>query len=202
MEGFQPRPFGCEVGSQFHHEPRFPRPPYDPGRSDFPSPVLTLACPAAACPPPRELKRWRVYAPLGGGLHATLVPSLRVRSIPAQCPGPPSAQGPFARSGRYPSRRDLVGHISRCYPAFIAHTDPCVRPNPSRRLRSMPWSASLCRLSSVPAGRWPFPTLSPQSLYGCLDPYPAASLRCYDPLLSGPRQLPLAVSTVSRFVPV
>ena len=27
VEGYQPRPFGCEVGSQFHHRPRFPRPP-------------------------------------------------------------------------------------------------------------------------------------------------------------------------------
>ena len=23
VEGFQPRPFGCGVGSQFHHRPRF-----------------------------------------------------------------------------------------------------------------------------------------------------------------------------------
>ena len=30
--------------------PRFHRPPYDPGRSNFPSPVLTLACPPAAFP--------------------------------------------------------------------------------------------------------------------------------------------------------
>jgi len=36
----------------------------------------------------------------------------------------------------------------------------------------VPISASLCRLSSVPAGRWPFPTLSLQSLRRCLDPYP------------------------------
>ncbi len=42
----------------------------------------------------------------------------------------------------------------------------------------VPISAGPCRLSSVPAGRWPFPALSPQSLYRCLDPYPAASLRC------------------------
>jgi hypothetical protein len=31
-----------EVGSSFHHSPRFHRPPCDPGRWAFPSPVLTL----------------------------------------------------------------------------------------------------------------------------------------------------------------
>ena len=38
-------------------------------------------------------------------------------------------------------------------------------------------TTSLCRLSPVPAGRWPFPTLSLQSLRRCLDPYPAVSLK-------------------------
>jgi hypothetical protein len=32
-----------EVGSSFHHGPRFRRPPCDPERGDFPSPVLPLA---------------------------------------------------------------------------------------------------------------------------------------------------------------
>ena len=97
--------------------------------------------------------------------------------------GQPSAQGPFARFGHYPRRRGVQHHVGGRYPAFIAHTDPCVRPNPSHRLRSLPWSVSPGRLSPVPAGRWPFPTLSPQSLYRSLDPYPAAPLRCFGPLL-------------------
>ncbi len=45
------------------------------------------------------------------------------------------------------------------YPPFFAHTDSCARPNPSRRLRLAPYTTGLCRLLSVPAGRWPFPTL-------------------------------------------
>ena len=47
----------------------------------------------------------------------------------------------------------------------------------------VPPPASLCRLLSVPAGRWPFPTLSLQSVYRCMDPYPAAPLRCVYPFL-------------------
>ncbi len=42
---------------------------------------------------------------------------------------------------------------------------------------------SLCRLLQVPAGRWPFPTLSLQSLRRCLDPYPAVSSKCSCSLL-------------------
>ena len=95
--------------------------------------------------------------------------------------GPPGAQSPFAPSGRYPSR-DGDRHLERHYPLIIAHTDSCARPKPSHCFR-FPYTASLCRLSPAPAGSWPFPTLSPQSLHRCLDPYPAASLRCSYPFL-------------------
>ena len=44
-------------------------------------------------------------------------------------------------------------------------------------------------MSQAPAGRWPFPTLSLQSLRRCLDPYPAMSFRCICPFLPG-RQRP------------
>ena len=44
-------------------------------------------------------------------------------------------------------------------------------------------TTGLCRLSPVPAGRWPFPTLSLQSLRRRLDPYPAVSLWCSCSLL-------------------
>ena len=98
--------------------------------------------------------------------------------------GPPSAQGSFARLGRYPLRRDVLHHVREHYLSFLAHTSPCVRPNPSGRLQ-FPWPTGLCRLSSVPAARWPFPVLSPQSLHRCLDPYPAAPLRCLCPFLPG-----------------
>ena len=46
-------------------------------------------------------------------------------------------------------------------------------------------TSSLCRLPSAPAGLWPFPTLSPRSLYGCLDPYPVVSFRCPCSFLPG-----------------
>ena len=39
------------------------------------------------------------------------------------------------------------------------------------------------RLPPAPAGRRPFPALSPRSLHGCPDPYPAAPGRCTCPFL-------------------
>ena len=48
----------------------------------------------------------------------------------------------------------------------------------------VPISDGLCRLLSVPADRWPFPTLSPQSLHSCLDPYPVVSFSVHLPVPS------------------
>ena len=47
----------------------------------------------------------------------------------------------------------------------------------------------LCRLLPIPAGRWPFPTLSLNSLCRCLDPYPAMSSWCTRPFLPKRRRL-------------
>ncbi len=47
----------------------------------------------------------------------------------------------------------------------------------------VPIPMSLCRLPPAPAGNWPFPTLSLQSLRRRLDPYPAVSSRCFCSLL-------------------
>jgi hypothetical protein len=61
---------------------------------------------------------------------------------PAQCPErtrlswPPSAQSPFARSGRYPRRGGFEGRLEGRYPLVVAHTGSCARPPPSPRLRS------------------------------------------------------------------
>ncbi len=49
--------------------------------------------------------------------------------------------------------------------------------------RFHPCTMSLCRLLRAPAGRRPFPALSPQSLCRCLDPYPVTPLQCFCSLL-------------------
>ena len=121
------------------HSPRFRKPPYDPGRSDFPSPVLTLACPPTAFPQRRKLKCWHTYTPLRHGLHVGLDPYLITRLLPAQRPGPhqgpPGAQRSLARSRCYLSQGGVQRHLRGHYPSFIAHMTSCDRPNPSRHLR-------------------------------------------------------------------
>ena len=94
-------------------------------------------------------------------------------------------ESPFAPSGCYPSECRISCDIDRRYSTLFAPTGSCARPKPSRDLGLSPCAASPCRLLRTPAGSWPFPTLSPQSLYGCLDPYPAALLRCSCSFLPG-----------------
>jgi len=94
-------------------------------------------------------------------------------------------ESPFASSGCYPSECHISCDIDRHYSTIFAHTGSCVRPKPSRSLSLSPCATSLCRLLRTPAGSWPFPMLSPQSLYRCLDPYPAALPRCSRSFLPG-----------------
>ena len=115
------------------------------------------------------------------GAHNPTLIRLSVRERLQPCP--PSAQIPFAHRRCYLGRGDVSHHLRGRYPSFIAPTGSCARPNPSRRLWSMPRSAGLGRLPSAPAGRWPFPTLSLQSLRRCLDPYPEVSPWCTCSLL-------------------
>jgi hypothetical protein len=77
-------------------------------------------------------------------------------------------------------RGDVPHHLERHYPLIVALMGSCARPKPSRCLRS-PYTASLCRLSPVPAGRWPFPTLSPRVLPQVPGPLPR-----WDPMVHLP----------------
>ncbi len=100
-------------------------------------------------------------------------------SYPVQCPVPnqdhPSAQSPFARLGRYPSRRGISYRVSRHYPAFIAHTGSCARPKRSWRLRLSLFRQvfAACRHSLRRVG--PSRRYLCESFSGCLDPYPGGS---------------------------
>jgi len=103
-------------------------------------------------------------------------------------PSPPSAQSPFAHRRGYLQWGDVSHHLRGRYSSFIARTGSCARPNPSHCLWSLPRSAGLGRLPSAPAGKWPFPTLSLQSLRRCLDPYPEVSHWCTCSLLPSRRR--------------
>ena len=98
----------CAAGAQVLHSSRFRKPPYDPGQSDFPSPVLTLAGPSAAFPKTRRLKCWLMYTPPEDGLHADLGAALRTTAIPDRCRGPVHARqvsrAPLPARGVTPDR--------------------------------------------------------------------------------------------------
>ena len=145
-------------------------------------------CQGGPSPSARNCGAGAPFAPTRWSLPRPFA-TLQAPRNPAQCPErtqlswPPSAQSPFARNGRYPRRGGLQGRLERRYPLVVAHTGSCARPPPSPRLRYSRCARGLCRLSPVPAGRWPFPTLSLRPLCRCSDPCPAALLDCACPFL-------------------
>jgi len=100
--------------------------------------------------------------------------SFRDRPRPTRCPEPlcPLRVLPF--------KEWCSHHLERHCPLIIAHTGSCARPKPSRCFRS-PYTAGLCRLSPVPAGRWSFPKLSPRVLPQVPGPLPR-----WDPMVHSP----------------
>ena len=164
----------CKVGASFHHSLRFRRPPCDPGRWDFPRPVLTLAplrLPSqrtrsfSADPPPplRALVcfhgRSMVHRPY------------RVRGLLER----PSAQSPFARVRCDLARRALLDHVSRYYPAFIAPTGSCASPPPSSCLNAT-LGHQVCAGCGQPLlGGGPSRRCLCASFPACLDLYPGGS---------------------------
>jgi hypothetical protein len=103
--------------------------------------------------------------------------------VPLLCPPKPRVPLPAARCCL--PQRDVKHHVRGRYSSFIAHTDSCARPNPPPTTSVLLSPSGPCRLSPVPAGRSPFPTLSPQSLYKCLDPYPVVFFQCVYSFLPG-----------------
>jgi hypothetical protein len=73
--------------------------------------------------------------------------------------------------------------IRERYLSFIAHTGSCARPNPSCLLGHNLVRQVFVDCCKSPLGRWPFPTLSLQSLRRCLDPYPVVFSKCSCSLL-------------------
>ena len=81
------------------------------------------------------------------------------------------------------SARSLLHRVGGRYPSFLAPTDSCARPSSSHSLQLSPRPVSLCRFSPVPAGCWPFPTLSLHVFPWMLGPIPRRLPRCLCPFL-------------------
>ena len=165
VERYHVRPFGYGVGSEFHHGPRFLKPPYDSGRSVFPSPVLASALLAIYQGGPSPTIRgcgadtpftptpWSLLRPFA----AERRPGDPAQSLAApQLPWPPSAQSPFARGGRYPQRGGLADRLEEHCLFVLAHTGSCAEPSPSPHLRWSRCARGLCTYSSVRAGQRSF----------------------------------------------
>jgi hypothetical protein len=126
------------------HWPRFLKPLCDPGRSDFPNPVLGLGSPrnfsARAFPHSAKLRRWHTLRPNAVELHRPFatarVPQYSSSAsgcvptiVATECPEPLCPGRALPALGRPP------GRLEERYPLVVAHTGSCARPSPSPRLR-------------------------------------------------------------------
>ncbi len=75
--------------------------------------------------------------PLPYEFATRLVMKVHLPSLPGSvsCDGsfslPPCAESPFAQNRCYLLWHDVLHHVGRHYPSFIAHTGSCARPKPS-----------------------------------------------------------------------
>ena len=102
-------------------------------------------------------------------------------------PERPSAQSPFARLGRYLRQRDVKDLVRGRYPSFIAHTDSCVRPKSSFRLRFPYFDRSL-QVAVSPCWKLALPDVISTICVKALGPLPRhvpVGLFVCTPVLSG-----------------
>jgi len=151
-------------------------PPYDPGRSDFPSPVLTLAFPSRTSHGSRNAPADSEHAPSHRSSPRSsflFQGSGDPGSVSGAGPEPPSAQSPFAHPRALPRMGGCPASPRRALP-LLPRSYGLIRQShllvPSRLI-------SLDR--SVFAGcRQPLLEMGPSrrdlcgSFVGCLDPYP------------------------------
>jgi len=144
----------CPFG--LFHSSRFRKPPSHPGRSDFPSPVGSNNFPRRTFPDNPRLKHSFAYTPWSPGYisSSTSIEVCHHFFLPVQCPDGvlsdarhlPRAASPG--KGVTFNRGDVLHHLRRSYPPFIAHTDSCARPKPSRQLRVILYRGSLQIITS------------------------------------------------------
>jgi hypothetical protein len=175
---------------------RFLGPPCNPGRSDFPIPVLALAIPERSFQY-RGSSSARSHTPHPFRFTSRLVlQSWFLRLTPLAIRGPPSAQSSFACHKCDSWQGGVQRHLEERYPFFIAPTSSCAKPASSSGLRvSTLISRGPGRLLRAPAGNWFFPTLSLQVFARMLEPLipsggKGASACCFPSNLVGLPQLP------------
>jgi hypothetical protein len=101
-----------------------------------------MAFPRAVFLKKPKLKCWLTYTPNFISLLYDSWLRLRFPSYPGTVSRdgllspPPCAESPFAQNRCYLFWHNVLHHVRRRCPSFIAHTGSCARPNSSRRLRN------------------------------------------------------------------
>ena len=185
---------------------RFRKPPYDPGRRDFPGPVLTLAFPRRVFPSAARLKYWPAYTPRDAGLlinssplRESALPRLKVRAPPWDRQVP---RAPLPRAGVAATSKACTASWKGITPSSSLIRTHAPDLLPSTRLRhglARTVFAGCCQplLGTGPSRRYLC-----QSFPACLDPYSGCSrsarTRCFPLNIGLPR---VRTGSAHRVVP-
>ena len=161
-------------------------PPCNPGKSDFPIPVLALAV------SPRDLSETGAAQALARirpnpfRFTSRLVLKLwLLRLTSLTILGPPSTQSSFACHQRCSWQGGVQRHLEGHCPFFIAHTSSCAKPAPSSGfVYPHLFPAVLAGRCEPLLGTRFFPTLSPQFFPQMPGPQPRRSHRVHLPVSS------------------
>ena len=174
--------------------PRFLKPLYDPGRSDFPSPVLASVLHAISqggpSPTARNCGAGAPFAPTRWSLPRPFA-TLQASRNPALClvrtrlSWPPSAQSPFARSGCYPRRGDLKAAWRGVTPSSsLVRAHAPDHPPPHASARAL--CAGSLQVLASPCWAMALPDIISATLVQVLGPIPRRAPRLHSSI-SSPR---------------
>ena len=159
--------------------PRFLKPPDNPGRSDFPSPVLD--------PGLLQQVPSRRHSGLSPDRHTPTAPAVYTHPnlhgyIPRYhlnvCGVTPMGVTRCPEPLRPVPRGEYLLHLGGHYSPIIATTGSCASPDSSARLRVSPSATGLRGSLSVPASTGTFPSLSPNVFPQMPEPVPRWPSRC------------------------
>src|SRR5580692_11896774 len=122
-------------GISFPPWPRFRRPPYDPGRPDFPRSGWKPWLSSVSLPGGGEVQALVRIRPVFRGLPTASRPGQSrryagfIKPATALTRTPPSVQSPFAPCRCYRHGRDVYRLLRGHYSSVIATTNSCAKPD-------------------------------------------------------------------------
>jgi len=186
-EGYRIQPFRDSM-ERVHSSAwiTFPRAPLRSRTVGFPESGSDRGFPLSAFTVAGELKRWRAYTPpsIALPIGSFLLRGVQVSQLSVWTqPGTATCPEPLCTASALPPRWRCLASPRTALPILLSSYWLMRQTQSLPPTSVVPRSAGLCRLSPVPAGRGPFPTLSLRTFPWMPGPVPRQPERCICPFL-------------------